>query len=348
MRKRIFTIIIIILSCFSIITLKGTDLLTKQLIWYILGFIIMFKLDNRIINYIRPLYIITNILLLYLLIFGTTINGSKAWINIFSFSFQPSEFMKIILIIYLSKIAITNEKYIFKLSLITLIPSILTFLEPDTGNVIFYLVILMSIIFYREKNTKKIIKPIILLSIIGFIFACLYIFNNRIFISIFGNSFFYRMDRIIELFNNTGYQLNRALISIGSSGLFGCTNLISIPESNTDFAFSLLISKIGLIGILIYLLVSFIFDNYLIRLIRKSSGISSCIIFSFTTMKIIQSSIHELMNIGLFPITGIPLPFISYGGSSLICYFIMIGIISNTLDNLDQENYLVLDSLQQV
>lgn len=336
MNKYSMIIMIIIYMFFSIINLNQyNDILIRQVIWYFIGFLLMIKLDKRIYKYIFYLYIIFNILLLYLLLFGKSINGSRAWINIFNFSFQPSEIMKIILIILLSIISTRYDKYVLKCLIITLIPSILTFLEPDTGNVIFYVVIFLSIILYKEKNLKHFVLPIFVLMILGSAFLMVYYFFQDFFISIFGNSFFYRMDRITSLFNNDSYQLNRALIGIGTSNLFGIDNIPAIPEETTDFAFSLLTSKIGFVGISIFLLFNMYFNFKLLDRMKYSSGVDKTIIFSFSVMKIVQESIHILMNIGLFPITGITLPFISYGGSSLLSYFVMISIISNHNNHMD-------------
>lgn len=330
MNKYSMIIMIIIYMFFSIINLNQyNDILIKQIIWYCIGFLLMLKLDKRIYKYIFYLYILFNILLLYLLLFGKSINGSRAWINIFNFSFQPSEIMKVILIILLSIISTRYDKYILKCLIITLIPSILTFLEPDTGNVIFYVVIFLSIVLYKEKNLKRFVLPIFVLMILGSAFLMVYYFFQDFFISIFGNSFFYRMDRITSLFTNDSYQLNRALIGIGTGNLFGIDSIPDIPEETTDFAFSLLTSKIGFIGITVFLLFNMYFNFRLLDRMNYSNGVDKTIIFSFSFMKIVQESIHILMNIGLFPITGITLPFISYGGSSLLSYFIMISIISN-------------------
>ncbi len=241
--------------------------------------------------------------------------------------------MKITLIILLSLNASHSDNFIKNGFILTLIPSILTFLEPDTGNVIFYVVIYLSIIFYRLKSFKYLIKVSGLIGVIGTIFLLLYFFNQNLFISIFGSSFFYRMDRITGLFTSS-YQLDMALINMGSGGILGFNNVYGIPEATTDFAFSLLVSLTGYVGAIIYIMVNIYFINTLIDNVRDSDNIIvEYMTFSFMIMYLIQTSIHIYMNIGLFPITGITLPFISYGGSSLITYFIMVGLISNKDNN---------------
>lgn len=326
--------ILIIFALISIANLNAISdtLVTKQLVWYFSSFIIYFIISkippSYLLRYTIYLYLILNMLLIYLLLFGNSINGSRAWINFGFFSFQPSEFMKITLIILLS--ILSNHRHFIKLSfLITLIPGILTFLEPDTGNVLFYLIIFLSIVYYNMNNPRKLYIIISILVFALSLFFGLYILNSKLFVEIFGTSFFYRMDRLIAFKNNTSYQLNNALIRIGTSGLYGGYSNIHVPEITTDFMFTLLVSNSGLIGSVLFLFLSLIFKYQFIKIYKESSILNKNIIFAFLTMYIFQESIHELMNTGLFPITGIPLPFISYGGSSLLSYFIIIGVISS-------------------
>lgn len=337
MEKKNIIRFLIVYMFFSFINLKNTDLLAKQFFFYVVGFILLIITKKHIKKYISYIYIIFNGLLLYLLLFGKAINGSKAWINLPFISFQPSEFMKIILIIYLSVIVNKYPKYRLKCFIITLIPSILTFLEPDTGNVLFYLVILASIIIYKENNIKKYIKPMICFCIlfIGIIGAC-FTFKEY-FINIFGYSMFYRLERILSLFDNSSYQLNRALIGMGSGYLFGSEYIVSIPYETTDFAFSYLVSNVGYFIAIGFLIFNMSFDYYLINGMKYHSGVDRLILFAFIVMKLVQESIHILMNIGLFPITGITLPFISYGGSSLITYFLILAYLSSRSMDIDMD-----------
>lgn len=329
MEKKNIIRFLIVYMFFSFINLRNTDLLVKQFFFYVVGFILLIIINKNIKKYISYIYIIFNALLLYLLLFGKAINGSKAWINLPFISFQPSEFMKIILIIYLSVIANKHSKYRLKCFIITLIPSILTFLEPDTGNVLFYLVILAAILIYKEDNIKKYIKPMI-----GFCITCVllivlcFTFKDY-FINIFGYSMFYRIERILSLFDNSSYQLNRALIGMGTGHLFGSEYIVSIPYETTDFAFSYLVSNVGYFIAIGFLIFNMSFDYYLINGMKYSVGVDKLILFVFIVMKLVQESIHILMNIGLFPITGITLPFVSYGGSSLITYFIILAYLSS-------------------
>ena len=300
------------------------------------------KIGNKfLIDKIIYVYIFMNILLLLLLIFGKPVNNSKCWFEIPGIgTFQPSEFMKIVLIIYIAKILskekllnIKDEfKLLIKIFLLLIIPSILTFLEPDTGVVIMYLIITILQLFISGLNLKWFIGLFLfILLILSFIF-CIYSIDKDLFVNIFGTSFFLRIDRILDWSNKSGYQLENSLISIGSSGLlgFGFRLPLYFPEPQTDFIFSTLSSSFGYIGSFILILFLIIFDLSMINIaIKSKEKINKYIITGFTGVLIYQQIQNISMTFGLLPITGITLPFISYGGSSLLSYMIMIGIVLN-------------------
>lgn len=329
MKTRLIIILIIYFLFSSIILINYPSLFLKQLIWYVLGIVIVILMKKKYIKYVFILYILFNMLLIYLLFFGSVINGSKAWINIAGITFQPSEFMKIILIILLSIISIKYKHYKIIGFIITLIPSILTFFEPDTGNVIFYFVIYFSILIYHEKHLDRIFKIGLSLLLVLGAFVVFYFLNKEIFINTFGESFLYRMDRINSLFNNTSFQLKRSLINIGSANLFGSNIYLYTPEETTDFAFAYLIHHIGFVGITLFLMFNLYVNYTLLDISKKSSGFISVISFSTVILKFAQESIHELMGLGLFPITGITLPLISYGGSSVLSFILILSLIFN-------------------
>lgn len=342
MKTKLIIILIVYFLFSSIILSNYPSLFLKQLIWYALGILIVIFMKKKYIKYVFYLYLIFNVLLLYLLLFGSVVNGSKAWINIMGITFQPSEFMKIILIILLSIVSIKCKHYKIIGFIITLIPSILTFFEPDTGNVIFYFIIYFSVIIYHEEKFNKLFKIVFFILLLIASFIAFYFINKEIFINIFGESFLYRMDRIYSLFNNSSFQLKRSLINIGSSAFFGSNIYLYTPEETTDFAFSYLIHHIGFIGISAFLLFNLYVNILLLNISKKSSGFISIISFSTLLLKIAQESIHELMGLGLFPITGITLPFISYGGSSVLSFVLIFALIFSKdnmvgkgIDNMD-------------
>lgn len=330
-----------IISIYSAGNLLGRpNLVIKQLIWYIIGFYIIHiisKINIKVIyKYYKYLYILGNIILLILLLFGKPINNSKCWFNILGVNIQPSEFMKIILIITNAIIINKNKKdykLIFKILFITLIPSVLTFLEPDTGMVIIYLIISFTMLFISNIDIKYFTISFLFLLLFLAIFLSLYLYNSNYFIKLFGTNFFYRIDRLLDWKNGSGMQLTNALTSIGSAHIFGFgfnNTPIYFPEAQTDFIFSVFATNYGFIGITILLTIILYFDIYLIKLaIKTKKDIDKYIITGIIGMLIYQQIQNIGMNLGLLPITGITLPFISYGGSSLISYMISIAIILN-------------------
>lgn len=358
---------IILFSVISIITIYSSqtmlsssfnDLYIKQIIWYLIGFILVIfisrKKNQTNDNLINILYIIGNILLILVLFFGTEANGSRCWFTIQGIgSFQPSEFMKIFLILMIAKEleksckknyqrTLRDEfKVIFKCFILTLIPTILTFLEPDTGIVFIYFIILLIMLFIFGIRYRWFFIGIIFMAIVLFAFFYLFFKQQNTFISIFGTDFFYRMDRLLDWSNGAGMQLTNALASSGSAGLFGYglnNNPIYFPEPQTDFIFSVFTTNFGFIGASILLLLIIYFDYQLIKVGIKSSGKDKYIISGILSMIIFQQIQNIGMNIGLLPITGITLPFISYGGSSLISYMIIIGIVININNKNKYEN----------
>lgn len=309
----------------------------KEIIWFSIGLIIIYILSkiniNIILNNSVYLYILGIFLLIYTLIWGVNVNGSTSWIRVLGITFQPSEFMKIFLILILRYITInynlSDFKYILICFILTFIPSILVFLEPDTGPIISYIVIFISFIIIKKVNKWYYIFSVssILLFIILFIY--LYIYSKDILINIFGTNIFYRIDRLTNFINREGYQIETAIKSISLSGLFGIKKRVYFPEAVTDFAITLLIANFGFLGLIIYLIIFGLFIYYFSKISKDKYLIKSSINFI-----VIQAIINLLMNIGLFPIIGITYPLLSYGGSSSLTILLIIGIIYN-MDNMD-------------
>ena len=346
-RLIISIIIFFIISLLSIysserITNNIENIFYKQIIFYIIGIITLLVSYNKkkeVIKYSLYLYIFFNILLLILLIIGISINGSRCWLILGPFSFQPSEFMKIILIIVIAKILskyrsknIKKEtRMLLKIFIITTIPSILTFLEPDTGVVLIYLIIAISMILYHGINKKWYVILLIIISVILTIFILIMFINKNILINLLGNSLFYRLERIFNWQKQSGYQLENSMITIASSGLlgFGIRNIpLYYPESSTDFIFTTFSSIFGFIGNIILFIIIIVFDLNILKICKsKIKKTDEYILIGLFSMIFYQQIQNISMTIGLLPITGITLPFISYGGSSLISYMFIMGII---------------------
>ena len=340
--------IIMIISLFNMQNARALSSLyehnlIKQIIFFSIGIILVIIINkiniNTILKYSKYYYYISVLLLILVLLFGKNINGSTAWFDFKLFSFQPSELVKLTLTLYLSCVASSNKpdfKLILKVIIITLIPSILVFLEPDTGAIIFYLLIALTILIVAGiKKYWFIILGIIVILLLG-TFILLYIYNQEILINLIGTSFFYRVERIITFTNEASYQLENAIIAMGSASLFGSgLNKVSlyIPEAPTDFIFAFNISNFGIVSGIIVILCYLFIDIFLInKYINIKNKKIKLVLISFISIFFFQQFINIGMNLGLLPIIGIPLPFLSYGGSTIIIYFMFLGIILNILN----------------
>ena len=342
---------IISIYCAAIYTSPSMGNLTlKQTIWYLVGIVlvvIILKVKNDyIFQHSWLLYIIGNIVLLGLLIFGQPINNSKCWIVIPGIgSVQPSEFMKVILMLVLAtmihnfrsdyKNPTALEEFIFliKSFIVVLIPSVLTFLEPDNGCVLMYLIIYISMIFASGIRIRWFIGAFLLGSLLLGGILLLYFYKEEIFINIFGSSIYYRLERIFNWKNGSGLQLENALAAIGSAGLYGHgfnQTPIYFPEAATDFIFAVYASNFGFIGVVILLsIIVFLDFNIIILARKKMTDTNKFVIAGIIGMLLFQQIQNIGMTVGLLPITGITLPFVSYGGSSLLSYMLLVGLLLN-------------------
>lgn len=350
---------IIIFAFISIITITSAQellpsymdsLALKQGLWYITGFIlayfIMFIGNDFLYDNIWIFYIIGVLLLFLLLLFGTPINNAKCWFSIPGIgTFQPSEFMKIILIVtnatlinkfnrdFSNPTVMEEFKFLIKLGIVVLIPSLLTFLQPDTGVVLIYLLITITMLFVSGIRYRWFA---LLLGIIGLLIGIVlivYFTNTDVFIKLFGTDFFLRIDRLLDWSNKSGYQLENGISAIGSGGLLGHgfkNTPVYFPEPQTDFIFAVYASNFGFLGTVLLLGLIIFFDVKLINIaIKNNNNTNKYVIAGIVGMLIYQQLQNIGMTFGLMPITGITLPFISYGGSSLLSYMIMAGIIFN-------------------
>ena len=314
MKKNLIILIpIFVLELLSIFYLKN-DYQIKQLIWFVLGLISLFlvsKLKEKHLKTISILLYILSIILLTVVLFHPYTNGSRGWLKLYKISIQPSEITKISLI--LMALFLNNKNFISKLIfvLIFLIPSILTFVEPDTGAVIIYGIIFLFFLpkFFSKKEITVFLS--ISLILVGSLFY-LYFYQKDIFIDIFDTSIYYRLDRISAFKNQDNMQVNNALISIGSG------KLLYFPEANNDFFFAYLLSKNYYNFYLI--IISYFLICTLFLLIK--TPLSNLFLY----ILLFQVTENIGMNFNLLPVIGIPLPFLSYGGSHTITTFLMLGL----------------------
>ncbi len=367
------TSFIAIYSAFHLITLKnGPELIQKQFLWYVIGMIaltfIMYIGNDSIYDFAKIAYWILLGCLLYLFInkeivnrffglstnlpFASRVNGATSWFNFPGIgSFQPSEFMKVVLIIITAKTIDThNSNKVFdsfhsdidlfiKIGKWALPPLILTLLQPDTGIVIITVISLGIMLLCAGIRKEWVIIAGGIILIFSIIFFFLYFFHFDFLSSLFGTNGAYKLNRITGWLNpeadirNTGNQLYTALLALGSAGLIGHglqVDMIRIPEAQTDFIFAVFGQSFGFLGTLFILLLCLILDLKLCRIaILSKNQFEKYFICGILGMLLFQQIQNIGMIVGLLPITGITLPMISYGGSSLLSYFIAFGIIMN-------------------
>lgn len=321
MKKNLITLIpIIILELLSIFYLKS-DYQIKQLIWFILGllcFFITINLKEKYFKIISIFLYFLSLILLTVVLFHPYTNGSRGWLKLYKISIQPSEITKISLI--LVSFYLINKGFKSKILylLIFLIPSILTFIEPDTGAVIIYGIIFL---YFLPKffSKKEISFMFLLLLLISIFLIYLYFYKKDTFIDIFSTSIYYRLDRITSFKNQDNMQVNNALISLASG------RLLYFPEANNDFFFAYLLSKN-------FHNFAIIISSYLlifISLIFNKKPLSH-LFFYILAFQVIE---NMGMNLKLLPVIGIPLPFLSYGGSHTISTFLMLGLALRNFNN---------------
>lgn len=265
---------------------------------------------------------------------GLTRGGAQSWIGIGVFSIQPSEFMKLGLIIFLAAFLSENQKYIttFKKGFLpTMLFVFIAFgfimLQPDLGTGVVIVLTSVLMIFIAGGRIGHFMF-LLIIGIIGFILLIL--------------SAPYRISRITAFLNpwedplGDGFQIIQSLYAIGPGGLLGVgfgnslQKYFYLPEPQTDFIFSILSEEMGFIGGVITLFMFFIllWRGALIAL-RVTDGFGRFLAFGITAMLLIQVMINVSVVIGLIPVTGITLPFLSYGGSSLTLTLCSVGILLN-------------------
>ena len=322
----------------------------KQIVWYGVGFVLAYSLmflGNKFLYQNAWWFYIFGVLsLLLVLFFGKTINNATCWFKIpFIGTIQPSEFMKIFWVLILSRLIHEfNEKYVdptvkneffflIKVMILVAIPSALTFIEPDTGAVMIYLIITFAMLFIGGIRKRWFFLLILMIGSVLGVGAFIYFNDQDLFIKIFGTSLFYRIDRITNWSASSGMQLEHSLIAIGSAGLFGHgfnQTPIYFPEMQTDFIFAVITSNFGFVGAVLLILLIIFFDISLIRTVTKTTNFTDKYALAGIIAVLLFQQIQNIsMTIGLLPIMGITLPFISYGGSSLLSYMLLVGMIFN-------------------
>ena len=357
----------------------------KQLIWILICliiFLIVQILEYRFIfDLAVPLYFLSIILLILVLLFGQEVKSSVSWFNFFGLKFQPSEFAKFSTALILAKVfdssnlKVDSVKSLIKVSTLILIPFILILFQGDTGTALvyfsFFLVLLregLSLKFFfialsfvvifimgiiLEKTILYTIFTILFLIIVGLsIKDYKRIINSSIFfvlviLVINGQDFLmnnvlkpHHKKRIESLINpnadplGAGWNVTQSKIAIGSGSFLGKgymegsqTSFNFVPFQSTDFIFSVIGEEFGYLGSMIFIILYFIFLFRVLTLAENQKD-KFARVFGYSVFSIIffHFFVNISMTLGLFPVVGIPLPFVSYGGSSLLSFSLLIFI----------------------
>lgn len=311
----------------------------RQLIYAIIGIIVMFitsNIDISIINKRTYLIFIISLVLLILVsipFVGMKRGGARSWLGIGALSMQPSEIAKVTIILLLAKILSSYESSLYKLkSFVLILLSVLIvfgliMLQPDFGTGL-VIVLASVILMFSSPIPFKYFFILFLIMIIGAVFLII--------------SAPYRMARIFAFLDpfsdplGSGFQAIQSIFAIAPSGIFGLGFMNSmqkhffLPEPQNDFIFAIICEEIGLIGGLILLTLFLVLIIRILVISKRQENLYYKYLgygISFTFF--VQVFVNIGVVIGILPITGITLPIISYGGTSLICSLFMIGVVQN-------------------
>ncbi len=312
----------------------------KQLLWIIISLValvVFVSIDYKfLITYSIYFYILMILLLVWVLFFGKVVSGTKGWIEFSLFQTQPSELMKVAIVLFLANMfaefrhSYLNWKKLGISSLFVLIPVVLVSLQPDTGTALSYTPILLAAFFLAGLNRKMMIIILVFVLIFGFAFWNLGLKE-------------YQKDRLTTLVFpgqdplGAGYHIQQSKIAIGSGGFLGKgyrkgtqSQLRFLPARHTDFVFSVIGEELGFMGVLAALLSYFLLLSRLFQSVKESRDRAGVyLIFMVSVLVASQFFINLLMVIGFFPVAGIPLPLLSYGGSSLLTTYLCVSLVLN-------------------
>lgn len=338
----LFPIICLILTVgvFFVWSASSEKFLFKQLVWVFMGFTLFFTLlcfdYLSFAHYAYIVYIGVLFLLVLLLGLGGSVKGSQRWFSIGSFSIQPSEFMKITLVLTLARF-LRYKKYglgLFDIGIslfLTCIPMALIVKQPDLGTALVMVPILLSILYTAGIRLYQLALFIGCgLAISPFVW--LFMLKSYQKLRIIG---FLWPEKTADW--GAGYHRLQSLIAIGSGGFFGAgwgngtqNQLRFLPERHTDFIFAVIAEEWGFLRTCCVLLLYIVFITCGIGIARSTrEPYGRLIVVGLVTMFATQIVVNICMNLGIAPIVGITLPFISYGGSSMLTSFIALSIIFN-------------------
>ncbi len=335
-----------------------SSFIIKQCIFYLIGFTMMFGVATLDIEQLKkigwPFYGLMVLLTLGLIVapesIARTVNEAKSWYQIpLLGSLQPSEFLKFAFLIVVGKVIVAHqEKHVrpsyltdlgllLKIALIVIPPTLVVYKQPDTGMVMLYMAMILPMIFFSGIRTKLLVAFTAIPAVIVATIVILYMqFNDFFTEKLLGKLSGHQVSRIYGWlqpyeYPDSSFQVRQGFLAIGSGEITGkgyLNNNVYVPEKHTDFIFSAIAEEFGFAGgaFVIALLFLVIYRIVLITVQARDpfmtlmgAGISSLLAFQITQ--------NIGMTLGLLPVTGVTLPFLSYGGSSLLSNFMLMGIV---------------------
>ena len=338
------------------VPVTGTYFYTRQLMYVIMSLILVFFMAFFMnvkflesIKFQKWMMMIMVALLVATLLVGSNINGSKSWLNLGFMNLQASELLKIAIIVYIPYMIEKKRPKVFKNPILLTSPIILAsfcialvLLQRDVGQTLLILIIFFSIIFYAGIGVQKSLKYGLMI-----LFGVVIIGGLFLLLGLVPDYLTARFSTLTNPFSNeegTGYHISNSLIAIGNGGLFGrglgnsIMKLGYLPEPHTDFIFSIIAEELGLIGCVVVIGLLFFIVYRAFELANKTNSYFYKLVCVGIASYIGSQTFVNLGGIsGTIPLTGVPLPFISFGGSSMISLSIAMGLLLITAKQIKIE-----------
>ncbi len=331
-----------LLMIYSTTLESPANLLIRQLIYAVLGFIGLFILaffDYRKLRSSTGIVYVMIILSLLLVWFlGYQVRGSTRWIDLGIFRVQPAEFAKLVMIVIMAKfLDQSGEKlksiwYVLLSAVYVAIPAVLILIEPDLGSTLVIFFTWLAMLLFSRMNKKHLVGVLVLV-ILLLSFSWFFVLHD------------YQKNRIYTFLDpnkdpqGRGYNVLQSIIAVGSGSITGRgvgrglqSQLKFLPERQTDFIFASTAEELGLFGSIFILGLFGVIFVRLIKAVRRArDNFGMYLTLGIFFMLLIQVLINISMNIGLLPVTGIPLPLLSYGGSSLLTTMLALGLVQSVI-----------------
>lgn len=328
-----------IISIYSVDLSRGaaSQFFGTQSISLVIGMVLMFVAAgihaSRYENSARVIFFATFIILVAVLFFGASIRGTRGWFRVAGFSFQPVEIAKVALLIFLawrierSGRQFNQAGFLWGTAIMTGLLVVPVLLQPDLGSGLVMLAIWLGLVMLAGIRVRYIVA-LLAIGIGAFVIGWMFLFKD------------YQKDRLLTFMNpardplGAGYNVNQSMIAIGSGQLFGRglgfgsqSQLHFLPEAQTDFVISVIGEELGFVGLSLVLGLYAVLLTRLILIARRArADFGAYTAAGIAILFAVQLTVNTGAAFGILPVTGVTLPFISYGGSSLISNYLLVGL----------------------